>query len=101
MRDFSVHLSGFSPAVDMYDVVIDGGAPYQTPPLLQADHLSVGIQIVSLFQRNYYLKDIVLDRPVLRVRVDENGETNLPKFKSTDETTSVFDLGIRHVQIDQ
>src|SRR6516162_4750392 len=47
IRDFSVHLSGLSPSVDMYDVVIEGAPPYQTPPLLQVDHLRVGIQIVS------------------------------------------------------
>ena len=66
MRDFSVHLSGLSPAVDMYDVVIDGAPPYTTPPLLQVDHLSVGIQIVSLLSRKWYLKDIVIDHPVAR-----------------------------------
>jgi translocation and assembly module TamB len=101
MRDFSVHLSGLSPAVDMYDVVIEGAPPYQSQPLLKVDHLSVGIQVVSLFQRKWYLKDIVLDHPVARVFVAENGETNLPKMKRADETTSVFDLGIRRVQVGQ
>src|SRR6185503_3463768 len=79
MRDFSVHWSGMSPAVDMYDVVIDGAPPYQTPPLLKADHLSVGIQIVSLFQRKWYLKDIVVDHPVARVFVAENGDPPLAR----------------------
>jgi translocation and assembly module TamB len=99
MRDFSVHLSGLSPAVDMYDVVIDGALPYTTPPLLQVDHLSVGVQIVSLLSRKWYLKDIVIDHPVAHVFVAENGETNLPSTKSDGQTTSVFDLGIRHVQL--
>src|SRR5262249_20602726 len=73
MRDFAVHLSGVSPAVDMYDVVIDGAPPYQTQPLAKADHLSVSVQIVSLFQRTWYLKDIVVDHPVVRVFVGDNG----------------------------
>jgi translocation and assembly module TamB len=101
MRDFSVHLSGVTPAVDMYDVVIDGAEPYTTPPLLKVDHLSVGIQIVSLLQRKWYLRDIVIDRPVARVYVDANGNSNIPMLKSSDQTTSVFDLGIRHVQLGQ
>jgi translocation and assembly module TamB len=101
MKDFSVHWSGISPAVDMYDVVIDGAPPYQSPPLLKADHLSVGIQVVSLFQRKWYLKDIVIDHPVARVFVAPNGETNIPKTKSSDQSTSVFDLGIRHVMLGQ
>jgi translocation and assembly module TamB len=99
MRDFSVHLSGLSPAVDMYDVVIEGAPPYQSPPLLTVDHLSVSVQVVSLLKKEWYLKDIVLDHPVARVFVDANGETNLPKPKSSDQSTSVFDLGIRHVQL--
>lgn len=101
MRDFSIHLSGLSPAVDMYDVVIDGAPPYETPPLLKVDHLSVGIQIVSLLRKNWYLKDIVIDHPVARVFVGPNGETNLPTTKNSNQQTSVFDLGIRHVMLGQ
>jgi translocation and assembly module TamB len=102
LRDFAVHWSGISPAVDMYDVVVAGAAPYQDPPLLQVDHLTVGVQIVSLFSRQWYLKDIVIDHPVVHVFVAENGETNLPASKSSSQSqTSVFDLGIRHVMLGQ
>src|SRR5262249_29982279 len=101
MRDFSVHLSGLSPAVDMYGVVIDGAAPYETPPLLEVDHLAVGIQITSLMQRKWYLKDIIINHPVARVFVGENGATNIPQTKSSDSQTSIFDLGIRHVMLGQ
>jgi len=100
MRDFAFHLSWATPTVDMYDVVVDGAAPYQTPPLLQVDHLAVGVQIVSILQRKWYLNDIVINHPVARVQVDENGNTNLPKSKS-DQSTSVFDLDIRHVMVGQ
>jgi len=44
IRDFSVHLSGLSPTVDLYDVVIGGAAPYQATPFLKVDHLRVGIR---------------------------------------------------------
>jgi len=53
---------------------------------------------VSLLQRKWYLNDIVIDHPVARILVDENGNTNLPMSKS-DQSTSVFDLGIRHVMV--
>ena len=89
-----------SPAVDMYDVVINGAAPYTNPPLLEADHLGVGVQIVSLVSRKWYLKDIVIDHPVVHVFVAGKGDTNLPKSKSSGQSqTSVFDLGIRHVML--
>ena len=101
MRDFSVHLSGVTPAVDMYDVVIDGAPPYQTPPLFKVAHLGVRIQIVALVQRKWYLKDIVIDHPVARVFVAANGDTNLPTLGSSDQKTSVFDLDVRHAVLDQ
>ena len=99
IRDFSVHLSGLSPTVDLYDVVIGGAAPYQETPFLKVDHLRVGIQVVSLLQRKWYLKEIALDHPVAHLFVAENGDTSLPKLKT--KTTNVFDLGVRHVMLGQ
>jgi translocation and assembly module TamB len=64
------------------------------------DHLAVGVQIESRLRQKWYLSDIVINHPVARVLVDENGNTNLPKSKS-DQSTSVFDLGIRHVMLGQ
>ena len=102
IRDFSVHWTGTSPSVDLYDVVINGAVPYTSPPLLQADHLAVGVQIVSLLSRKWYLQDIIIDHPVVHVLVAENGDTNLPKTKTGSKSqTSVFDLGIRHVNLGQ
>jgi translocation and assembly module TamB len=100
MRDFGFHLSGFSPTVDMYDVVIDGAAPYTTPPLMRVDHMSVSVQVVSLLRRNWYLRDIVVDHPVARVIVDARGASNLPTSKNSSQT-SVFDLGVRHMMLRQ
>jgi translocation and assembly module TamB len=99
MRDFSLHLSRLTPSVDMYDVVLEGAPPYQAEPLLKADRVSVGIQIVSLLQRKWYLRDVAIDHPVARVFVAGNGDTNLPKTKPSDQSTSVFDLGIRRVTL--
>ena len=45
MRDFSVHWSGLSPSVDMFDVVIAGAPPYQAPPVLHVDHLRSPVMI--------------------------------------------------------
>jgi translocation and assembly module TamB len=102
VRDFSVHWSGISPAVDMYDVVVEGAAPHPNPPLLQVDHLGVGVQVVSLLSRKWYLKDIVIDHPVAHLFVAENGDTNLPKTTSSSQSqTSVFNLGIRHFNLDR
>src|SRR5262245_18931828 len=99
ISNFAVRLSGFSPTVDLYDVVIGGAAPYQKTPFLKVDHLSVGIQVVSLMQRKWYFKHIVIDHPVAQVFVGENGDNNLPKL--INQTRSVFEIGVRHVKLNR
>jgi len=102
IREFSVHWSGISPSVDMYNVVINGEAPYTSPALLQVDHLVVGVRIVSLLTRKWYLQDILIDHPVVHMLVMDNGDTNLPKTKTSGKNQkSLFDLGIRHVNVGQ
>jgi len=101
-RDFHLTFSGISPAVDLYNVAIAGAAPYPTPPLVTVDHLSASVQITSLLGRTWYLKDIRVDHPVVRVFVDAHGNSNLPKPKSDSSSqskTDVFDLGVRHAQL--
>ena len=100
-RDFRLTFSGISPAVDLYNVVIDGANPYPTPPLLQVDHLGASVQITSLFRRAWYLKDVRVDHPVIRVLVDAHGTDNLPQTKSSSSQgqTNLFDLGVRHAEL--
>ncbi len=100
-RDFRLSFSGISPALDMYNVVIDGANPYPTPPLLQVDHILASVQITSLLGRTWYLKDIQVDHPVVRVFVDAHGTDNLPQTStgSGQSQTNVFDLGVRHAQL--
>jgi translocation and assembly module TamB len=99
VRDFNLHLSGLRPTVDMYDVAIDGAAPYVNPPFMQADRLGLGITIDSLIHRTWYFGKIELEHPVARIIVDEQGRNNMPVTKQTDTQTDLFDLGIRRAVI--
>lgn len=101
LENFVVHLPTLS--LDIYGIRIAGAAPHVNPPLLQADHLKVGIRIVSVLGKSWYLDQIQLDHPVAWIVVDKNGSSNLPVFKSSGSSshTDMFDLGIRHVQIDR
>lgn len=99
-RDFHLSWSGISPTVDLYNVVVNGAAPYANPPLLTADRIHVAVKVTSLMRKTWYLDDITIDRPVVRVFVDKSGADNLPQTQTTNKeqqsNTSVFDLGIRH-----
>lgn len=94
--------SGISPTVDLYNVVVYGAAPYSTPPLLEVDHIGMGMRIVSLLRGTWYLNDVRIDHPVVRVLVDARGRDNLPQTKRSSQShTSVFDLAVRHVRLDR
>lgn len=100
-RDFAVHFHGLSPSLDLYNVSVAGAQPYPQPPLLTVDHLHLGVTISSLLHKTWYVDDATLDHPVVRVFVDQHGTDNLPQTKSSQQQshTSVFDLGVRHAQL--
>jgi translocation and assembly module TamB len=105
MRDFAVHWSGISPTIDLYGVVVQGAAPYSGPPLLQADAIHVGVTVTSLLHKAWYVGDVRIERPVVRIFTDRDGRTNLPPPKQEKRgaraNMDVFDLGIRHLLLER
>ena len=101
-QNYVLSWSGISPTVDLYKVVVYGAPPYSTPPLLQVDHIRIGVRIVSLLHEKWYLGDLTVNHPVVRVVVDAHGRNNLPQSKSSGQSqTSVFDLAVRHALLDR
>jgi translocation and assembly module TamB len=103
-RDFAFHWSGLGPSIELYDIVIQGAAPYADPPLVQADRLRVQVTISSLWHRNWYVNDIEIERPIVRMFVDQQGQTNLPHTsnkKSSNSNVDIFQLGVRHLSLQQ
>ncbi len=96
--NYALNFSGISPTLDLYNVTIAGAAPYVEPPVLQVDHIRVGVRVVSLLSKKWYLDDVTVDHPIARVFVDKDGHDNLPKGKSSDQgsSTNLFDLAVRH-----
>ncbi len=102
LQNFALHWSNLS--LDLYGLTVHGAAPYSNPPLLQVEHAEVGIGIVSVLHRKWYLDSFIVDRPVVKVFADARGVTNIPVIKSDGSSsgnTSLFDLGIRHAVLDQ
>ena len=102
LQNFALHLSNLS--LDLYGLTVHGADNYPNPPLLQVAHAEVGVRIVSVLHKKWYLDSFVLDRPVVKVFTDAHGVTNIPVIKSSrssSSNTSLFYLGIRHAVLDQ
>lgn len=100
LQNYGLHFSGLSPTVDLYGLVVHGAAPLTDPPVLQVEHARIGVRIVSLaslLRRKWYLSEITIDHAVAQIRVDGDGNSNLPKPKqsSSSGVQPLFDLAIR------
>jgi translocation and assembly module TamB len=99
LENFTLHPTTLN--LDLYGVRVSGAAPHPNPPVLTADHIEVGLRIVSILQAKWYFDNIRINHPVAWVVVDRNGQSNLPVFKSSRSSQGdIFDLGIRHFQIE-
>ena len=100
LQSFTLHPISLS--VDLYGITVAGAAPYPAPPLLQVQHVAVSVRVVSILQRKWYLDNIRIDRPILKIFFDRHGTSNLPKLKGGGTShISVFQLAIRHAMLDR
>src|ERR1700756_2984283 len=77
IQKLDLHWSPFT--ADFYDVVVHGQEKSDEPPLLQAGRLRVSLGLRALLKKQADLYAIIVDRPVVQLRVDAHGNTNLPK----------------------
>ena len=92
--DFAFRFWGLR--ADLYRIVLHGTEPDPQAPLFRADRLGVGLNLVSVWRRKIDVQEIVIDHPVVRLWVDEQGHTNLPQTPTPAEPVNVFDLAIGH-----
>lgn len=100
VQTYHLQFSGLSPTLDLYGISVEGAQPHPTPALLQVEHVRIGIRIVSLLERKWYLSNLEVHRPVLRVFVDEQGRSNLPQpTTSGSSSTNIFALAIHRATL--
>ncbi len=106
LQNFVVHpLLG---TVDVYGVVVEGAnlppnanAQAAAGPLLQVQHMHLGVSVSDLLHGKHSPTDITIDSPVVYLYVNADGQTNLPNLQSSNgsSNTNLFDLAIRHMAI--
>lgn len=82
--------------VSLRNIVFRGTESASDPPLLQVDQLTVGISTRSLLHRKVNLSELLIQHPVVHVRVTPAGTNNIPQAPPSQSQTSVFDLAIAH-----
>src|SRR5262249_30066670 len=100
LQNYALHLSNLG--LDLYGLTVDGTGPGAGRPLLQVDHLEVGVKVLSVLHRQWNLDNVLVDHPVVNLIV-VNGQNNLPTMQSSGSSsnTNVFDLAIRRILIDR
>jgi len=98
LQNFAVHFTNLG--LDLYGLTIYGVGPGANQPLLQTDHLSFSVRVISALHRQWNLDGVTVDRPVVNLIVDANGNSNIPT-PSSNSNTNVFDLAIRHILLDR
>jgi translocation and assembly module TamB len=83
---------------DFYGVAVHGREGSDEPPLLQAEHLGVSLGIRALLKKQADLYAINVDRPLVHVRVDARGNTNLPKVPASNSSSNMTVL-VRHASL--
>ena len=85
----------------LYNITLRGTEGPEQPPLLHADELTVRLKIVSALHRQVNLRELLIDHPVVYVQVGRDGKNNLPAPPPSQSSshTSVFDLAVGHVQL--
>ena len=85
--------------IDLAHVVIHGSpeTAMDEPALMQADRLEFAVRFYPLLRQQVELRTLVLERPVLRLRIDAQGRSNLPTPATESSPSGVgtpFDLAI-------
>ena len=89
---------------DFYRIQIYSDFSSKGEPLFSADHVSVDIGLHLFQSRKVEVNDVTLDHPVLRVAIDAQGASNLPRPATTSVSSSespinLFDMAVSHLQV--
>lgn len=98
IQSFDVHLRTLT--VEIYGLTVRGTEPASEKPLLQVQHATVGLKIISILRRKVNLSELLIDRPIVNLLIDKEGQTNLPHpppSNNQSSNTNVFDLAVGHV----
>jgi AsmA protein len=91
----------------LYDCTLKGSEPYPKEDLINAEEISFGINLASVFSSRIRIDEIYLNKSNINVLVNEKGLANYNIYKTdttaatTSKDSSTTSLKIEHIQIDK
>ena len=97
IQNFDLHVRTLT--TDIYGLTIHGTEAAGEKPLLQVQHATVGIRILSVLRGKFNLTELLIDHPVANLVVNKEGRSNLPQPppSNSKSSTNVFQLAVGHV----
>ncbi len=87
----------------LYNITVHGTEGPDQPPLLHVDKLTVRLKIISALRRDFGLRELLIEHPVVHLQVGRDGRNNLPAAPPAQSgggsSASVFDMAIEHAQL--
>lgn len=90
--------------INLNEVSLNGSAPFKQEKLLQANRISFGLNLLSLFSAEIQIDKIFLDQAKINVKVDQQGNANYNIYKTdpeqkTDTANTSAAIKIEAIQI--
>jgi translocation and assembly module TamB len=81
-------------------VALHGKEPADEAPLLRVQNVTLGLRVISAFERKVDLSFLRLDQPVLRIVFYPDGSTNfLPPHDRTTWAEDLLDIAVRRYEV--
>jgi translocation and assembly module TamB len=89
---------------EMDNVTLHGHEEKGLPPMFHAARVTAGFKLLSFFGNRVALRELVVDHPDVFIRIDQNGDGNIPATSARPPEGSwrdpLFDLQIGHLRLD-
>jgi translocation and assembly module TamB len=90
--------------IETHDLTIHGTEPAGEVPYAHVDRLTAEIKIISIFEREYGFRSLILEHPVIHIIVRPDGSTNqptprIPHGTDTLPVQQLFDMSVSHLRI--
>ena len=100
----SFHTVPFRLQVELRGLTVHGLEVDGEAPLMQVDQITARIKVISLLRTDFGFHEVVIDHPVVHLKLGADGKTNLPvpRLPQVNERTPVeqlFSLSVNQVQV--